>query len=132
MGTLIHLYTDERYYGKMFRGQDMQNITLQEFRSKHVITMDAHDSFVAQQYGASYDLTSPAIAKELSDNIARYRKNNPIKDNYNPDELLFSQQDLATFIDETSSVNLQALVEHIKTKSTANQLGISTDEIIKD
>ncbi|MCL2756335.1 MAG: hypothetical protein FWE45_04785 [Firmicutes bacterium] len=124
LGNLLHLYTDEVYYRKMFRNQDMQNTTLQEFRGKHGQTMDAHDSFIREQYGTSFALTSPEIENTLTDNLARYRENNPIQDGYDPNELLFSQQDLQIFIEETSSVDLHAIIQQVKQKTALQRQSI--------
>jgi len=122
LGILLHLYTDELYYSdKLFQPQDLENTTRQQFRTKHGKTMDVMDIFIAEQYGTSYKLTSPEIEEELSNNLAQFRKNNPVQDDVNAEELFFTSQDMEDFIEQTSSVDLQAIVNQIKTKHKMTQ-----------
>ena len=105
-----HLYADKMWYKQLFSDEYLSSVGKAQFAAEHTRTMDAHDDFIAKRYGVSFDLVSDYVAVALSENLENYRKNNPFKEGYCSDGLLFSQKQLEDFIDEVSSMDLDKLI----------------------
>jgi len=123
LGIFLHLLTDKVYYEKMFTDEYLLSVDLKQFQKEHGQTMSTHESFIGEHFDVSFDMTSPQVNEQIVANIGDRQASTALKPQERPMEnTIFSQEELLRFIDEVSSMDLQAIISQIKNNSQEHEM----------
>jgi len=123
LAMLLHLFSDRSFFNELFPKEYLQTVSLKQFRADYSHVMDAHETFITEKYGVSFDMVSPEVGKALNQSLAEYKAKNAGKQVATDAKLVYSEKDLAKFIDFASSVDLQKLIKQSKTSGVSCGVG---------
>jgi len=125
LGIALHLLTDKVYYNydKFFSDEYLLSVDLKQFQKEHGQTMVTLEPQVAALHGVSFDMTSPEVYEALVAELKSRKAATALSPQEQPmKNTIFSIENLTQFIDEVSSMDLQAIISQIKSNSQEHEM----------